>query len=515
LVSSALSILVPGRSKGWCSRVPESPLAPREVAGELFGFRLDRDTRSPQLAMEAFLTLAANGYADCDENSLRTPKRGNLSLRSLAIGTNFHAGSDSMMSNGELLSVIGETLAAGIDLPGFTNLHLAADSLAAVIDHETTRQADKGRWLLYPFHESLLWYDARPQRAAGTWSVRQVVMRGTGITVASMLSDPSLPQSPAVLEGIREALTAPSRFAQLHDALPDVELDHREAEENEKRDWNVGRGEQVRPISEPLVRHSASTCSQLRLSPAARLSQLRAMFALDIAIGALRIAWERSETPERQRYLLLACQPIGERRRDFVRQYSEESWNAARRRLAEATVRTLGELFAAQPENTEWEKAIGIRGEAQSDRMKPVLKILKDNPSGAAYARAAELAFEAMDYSRAADGVRVLLESLELVAGPPAYRYLRPRPPLLGALVGALWDEMPMPLPDFTRRVYEEWSLLISEHDASGTDAAEFIEGADLVVNERGLEALLTDAGLALALSDQTCLVGHQRELQR
>ena len=45
--------------------------------------------------------------------------------------------------------------------------------------------------------------------------------------------------------------------------------------------------------------------------------------------------------------------------------------------------------------------------------------------------RAAEHAFEAMDYSRAGDGVRVLLESLELVAGPPAYRYLRPRPPLL------------------------------------------------------------------------------------
>jgi hypothetical protein len=119
-----------------------------------------------------------------------------------------------------------------------------------------------------------------------------------------------------------------------------------------------------------------------------------------------------------------------------------------------------------------------------------------------------------MDYSRAADGVRVLLESLELVAGPPAYRYLRPRPPLLAALVGGLWDEMPMALSDFTRRVYEEWSLVVSEHEAATTDAGTFLEGADLVVNERGLEALLTDAGLALALSDQTCLVGHQKEEQ-
>lgn len=495
--------------------MPESSVAPREVAEKLFGFRLDRDTRSPQLAMEAFLTLSANGYADRDQASLRTPKRGNLSLRSLAIGANFHSGSQLTTPSGQRLADVGESLSRRLDLPGFANLDLAAESLAAVVDRETTRQADKGRWLLYPFHEALLWYDARPQRAAGTWSVRQVVMRGAGITVASMLSDPLLPKSAVVLEGIKQALTAPSRFALLQDALPDVEEEHAEAETNERRDWTAGRREQVRPISEALVRHCAAICSQQRLSPAARLWQLRAMFALDIAVGALRIAWERSETPERQRYLLLSCQPLAERRRDFVRQYSEESWNAARRRLAEATVRTLSDLFAAQPENVEWEAAIGIRGEAQADRMKPVLEILKNNPSGAAYTRAAELAFEAMDYFRAADGVRVLLESLELVAGPPAYRYLRPRPPLLAALVGALWDEMPMPLPDFTRRVYEEWSLLVSEYEASGTDASEFLEGADLVVNERGLEALLTDAGLALALSDQTCLVGHQREEQR
>src|SRR5947209_7313893 len=83
--------------------------------------------------------------------------------------------------------------------------------------------------------------------------------------------------------------------------------------------------------------------------------------------------------------------------------------------------------------------------------------------------------------TRSADGVRVLLESLELVAGPPAYRYLRPRPPLAAALVGALWDEMPMTLSQFTNRVYEEWSLVVSEHEAAAGDAGEYLEGADLV----------------------------------
>lgn len=497
--------------------MPEAAVAPRDVAEKLFGFRLDRDTRSPQLAMEAFLTLAVNSYRDQTVESLKTPKRGNLSLRSLAIGENFHANSSHTTTAGAQLDGIGKSLARRADFDGFSNLDLAAQSLGALIDRETTRQADKGRWLLYPFHEALLWYDARPQKAGGVttaWSVRQVVMRGAGITVASMLADPALPESEDVLAGIRQLLRAPSRFAQLRDALPDAALMPEAAEENERRDWLAGRGETVRPISSALVRHSAAICAQDRLSPAARLWQLRAMFALDIGLGALRIAWDRSRTPDRQRYLLLSCQPLAERRRDFVRQYSEESWNAARRRLAEATVVTLADVFSSQPGDVDWFRAFGIRTGAQADRMKPVLGILNHSPTGEDFTRAAELAFEAMDYSRAADGVRVLLESLELVAGPPAYRYLRPRPPLLAALVGALWNEMPMALSEFTKRVYEEWSLVVSEHEAAETDAGEFLEGADLVFNERGLEASLADAGLALALSDQTCLVGHQREGQ-
>jgi hypothetical protein len=142
--------------------------------------------------------------------------------------------------------------------------------------------------------------------------------------------------------------------------------------------------------------------------------------------------------------------------------------------------------------------------------MAPVIAMLSGTPRGSDYERAAEMAVEEMDYLRGAEGVRVLIESLGLVAGPPSYRYLRPTPSLLAALVGALSTEMPMPLTRFTRRLYEEWSLLISEGEASETDAGDHIEGADLVLNERSLQALLTEAGLALALSDQTCIVGRQ-----
>src|SRR4051794_15569468 len=155
--------------------------------------------------MEAFLTLAVNGYADRDAADLKTPKLGNRSLRSLAIAENFQAGRKDTTRSGAQLADIGKSIASRADFDGFTNLNLAAESLSALIDRETTRQADKGRWLLYPFHASLLWYDARPQKAAGipvAWSIRQVVMRGAGITVASMLADPRLPRSDEVLRGI-------------------------------------------------------------------------------------------------------------------------------------------------------------------------------------------------------------------------------------------------------------------------------------------------------------------------
>ena len=83
----------------------------------------------------------------------------------------------------------GEKLAAGEDLSGSANLSLARAALEGLIDPDT-RKGQPGGWLLYPFHESLLWYDARRQGSRGRWGVRRVWMRGSGVTLARLLVDP-------------------------------------------------------------------------------------------------------------------------------------------------------------------------------------------------------------------------------------------------------------------------------------------------------------------------------------
>ena len=179
------------RSERWCFRVPEISVAPREVAEKLFGFRLDRDTRSPQLAMEAFLTLVANGYADRDEATLRTPKAGtSRCARWRSARTSIRVPTPSQ--SGRSSADIGERLARRLDFDGFTNLDLAAESLAAVVDRETTRPGRQGPVAALPIPRGASLVRRPPERSAGTWSVRQVVMRGAGITVASMLADPTL-----------------------------------------------------------------------------------------------------------------------------------------------------------------------------------------------------------------------------------------------------------------------------------------------------------------------------------
>ena len=52
------------------------------------------------------------------------------------------------------------------------------------------------------------------------------------------------------------------------------------------------------------------------------------------------------------------------------------------------------------------------------------------------FERLARLATDTADYGRAAEGFRVLLETVGVLAGTGAYRYLTAPPDLLAAMVG-------------------------------------------------------------------------------
>ena len=127
------------------------------------------------------------------------------------------------------------------------------------------------------------------------------------------------------------------------------------------------------------------------------------------------------------------------------------------------------------------------------------------------YLRIARATIETADYSRGAeDGFRVLLESVNALVGTGSYRYLTARPDLLAAFVGALSAQMPMPSRDFFAAVRREWGLVINQESAADTSLATQLDGAGLERNARRAEKLMSDAGLALGLSDRTTMVGER-----
>lgn len=124
--------------------------------------------------------------------------------------------------------------------------------------------------------------------------------------------------------------------------------------------------------------------------------------------------------------------------------------------------------------------------------------------------RLSRAAVESANYSRAEDGFRVLLESVGLLGGGSRYRYLTATPDLLGALVGALSDQMPMSSRDFFAACREEWGFVINQESATGTNLGGQVDGAGLERNARRAELLMSEAGLALGLSDRTTVVGER-----
>jgi hypothetical protein len=315
--------------------------------------------------------------------------------------------------------------------------------------------------------------------------------------------------------GIRDALRAPSPFGDLGERLLAAAPEEREpgsAEPDEREAWEAADDDRMRPLAERVIRHAIAITSQPQVGSSLKLLQFRNVLALDLAWYALFRSWEATKTPTEKRYLLASYTPE-ERRANRVRIYSEASYQAARQKLSQAIVATLagamGDIADAKPADEPWSGFF----EPRSD-LGDVADALSADTEPEDFMKLAERAFEEASgggYGRPGDAFRVLLESVDLLVGTGQYRYLRVGPELLGSMVGALSDSLPAPAEDFLELVFREWSIVIGEAEAVGTDVGGQVEGGELRRNSRFLEDLLVNAGLALALSDQTFIVGMRR----
>ncbi|GAA2715136.1 hypothetical protein ACFY2R_24220 [Micromonospora olivasterospora] len=504
-------------------------LTPGRVAQVLFGLDPDRDERAPQLCAETLLTLAQNRYrAPARTDDLRSPKRQRFALRSLALATNFLAGREGRAGEDNMTPhLYGKILASGSDVRNSANLALAQSALQGLVDPDTQR-GQPGAWLLRPFHESLLWYDARKAPSRPDWTVRKVYMRGSGITLARLLLAPTDPkaaeQGASAVSAIQAALTGPSPLAdisrRLESALQtDVPFTTKtpDTEDDEKAAWERGEDELLQPLASSLCRHAEGVMCQGGASGPAKLWQLRTILALDLAVHALRVAWDTTSTPEEDRFLLLSFGG-GPRAQDRIRQRSEESYRRARIRLNEATISTVARIMRqlVERKTVVWADEFENRrnkldGEKGPDGLLHQLTKLTARSSDDDYLRLARTSVESANYGRAEDGFRVLLESVGLVAGT-RYRYLTATPDLLAALVGALSSRMPMPSNEFFAAVRQEWGLVINQESAASTSLRGQVDGAGLERNARRAERLMTEAGLALSLSDRTTVVGERAQ---
>lgn len=501
-------------------------LAPGQIAEWLYGVDPDRDERAPQICAEVLLTLLMNDYGAPESvDQLRSPKRQRFALRSLALGVNFLNGRDTgrVGDDNTTPNVYGDALAMGAQIRGSAHLNLAQDTLQGLVDPDTQR-GQKGAWLLRPFHESLLWYDAR--RAGPNteeYSVRKVYMRGSGITLARLLVDPLDPESRSfgldAVMAIKDALTSPSPLAtiaeRLEAALPTgaVYNSSPPTEDDERAAWEKGSDPRLAQLSDRLCRYARSIMRQGGASGPAKLWQLRNLLALELSLHVLRTAWHTTQVDDADRFLVV-CLDKSPRPVNVLRQRSEDAYKRARIRLSEATVSALatrmGEL--SEQSTTDWtsefEPRSGLTG-SEPDSVVSRLRAYKEPPSDG-FVSMARMIVENADYGRAEEGFRVLLESVGLLTGASSYRYTTATPELLATLVGAMSDRMPMSSSEFFRAVRREWGLVINQESSQGTRLADTVDGIVLERNGRLAERLMSEAGLAISLSDRTTMVGER-----
>lgn len=511
---------------------PEPLLGPNRIIEELFALGIDRDETASQLCVETLLTLSTNEWhPPADEKLLVSPKVERFAIRSLAVGVNFLAGQgDGLVAGGTATpDAYGELLSRGRAVAGSSNLDLAHEALLGLVDPDT-QKAHHGNWLLRPFHESLLWYDARrsPAQRGGIparWGVRKAHMRGGGITLARLLLDPPSADVEVLgrraVDAIHRALTASSPLADISDVLESgLSAGHARAyptEESERRSWRLGGDPRLGELARRVCRHAEGVMLQNGASDPAKLWQLRSVLALDVAVHVLQAAWSTTETPAAEQYLLLAFGG-GARAADPVRQRSERILGRVRVRFQEAVVLTLANQMrelGTRPKPPAWSDQFELRqrkklGTGDDEGVASQLAGLRHPAPREKYLELAQAAAESADYGRAELGFRRLLDSVGLLAGGSTYRYTSPPPELLGALVGALSARMPMSSTEFYSAIRDEWGLVVDQESAEGTDLETYLDGAQLERNGRRAERLLTSAGLAVGLSDRTTLVGEQ-----
>ena len=498
----------------------EKVLDPGEIAAKLMLVRPDRDQRASQVCVEFLLTLVANSYtAPSHESELRSPKIRRFALRSLVFRRNFLEGYDELIPGTSMSAEeYGRRLASGEEVLGSSHLDRAQVALRGLVDPSTETGAEPGQYLLMPFHESLLWYDAR-RRVPRPFTAQKVRMRGTGVTLARALLDPPARAGEETrqlalkaVDGIRGALNLDSSLATiaqgLEDLLPESLHTPVDLEEDEKRSWRLGANPDLVELSERICRHAAGVVDQGGASGPARLWQLRTVLALDLATDMLQRCWSAVDEPPERRHLLLAL-PGADRPSDRVRLRSERSWNDARSCINWATIRTIESTLRELHDQgrIDWSYALSSRTERL---LSP--RVIQQYESGLRnFRKLAQLTFENATYHRAAtDGFRVLLETIGMSAGGTRYRYMSATPDLLAAWVGALSSDMPMTSDEFFRRVRQEWNIIVSPSAAAGTTLADDLDGDELTLNLRRFERLLIESGLASGLSDRTVLVGER-----
>ncbi|MCQ3813901.1 MAG: hypothetical protein KTU85_05715 [Acidimicrobiia bacterium] len=496
----------------------EKALDPGVIASKLMRVRPDRDQRASQVCLEFLLTLVANSYtAPSHENELRSPKVRRFALRSLVLGRNFLEGYDELIPGSSISAEeYGRRLTSGEEVLGSSHLDRAQVALRSLVDPSTETGTEPGQYLLMPFHESMLWYDAR--RGNRRFTVRKVRMRGTGVTLGRALLDPppntheeTRRFAREAIDGIRGVLNLDSSLSTIaqgvEDILPDSFHEPATLEEDERRSWRLGANPDLLELYERICRHTAGVVTQGGASGPDRMWQLRTVLALDLATDMLQRCWSAVDEPQKRRHLLLAL-PGPNRPSDRVRLRSERSWNDARSCFNWATIRTIENTLRELHDQggIDWSQAIGARTER---RLKP--RVIQPYESGIRdFRKLAQLTFENANYHRAIDGFRVLLETIGMSAGGTRYRYMSATPDLLAAWVGALSREMPMTSDEFFRRVRLEWNIIVSPSAAAGTALADDLDGDELTLNLRRFERLLIECGLASGLSDRTVLVGER-----